>query len=846
MDKLGQRNFELLLQNIKNKKYLELILKDEELKKEALEILNVKSSMNSGNLEINISEIVLNKKYEKELQKIVVENPVYKNQFMKHYEQELKTNYEVNYKQVAEKIREMNENVIYLKNDLERLIITKNKLSQDINKLQDEKQEIEILIKENKDIDKFIKEKREKRHIINLEITKLEEEKNKLNFEMKNLKEQKDESEKSVRILITDNEDRKKTIIESYELKIKEKKDFLDKNIENLNNERSLIIKNIEELSFEKNELVESLEKLKEDKKALIGLEKKLEFSRLELIAEQNEVNSFKSNISEYIKKVEEKVKITYENRVEDLEEMFEDANQKISQQFKDIQRLQNLNNTSVSIEEIKINLEEEKSKNRALSEKVEGINEVRVNKIRELEEKIDKLKEVYGNVVRENAELSNENLELIRFKDKIEGFERTLPELERSKEHMIALIEKQRNEIILLENKSQSRAEKEKSIEQIYFEIEDSQEFMPEKEWLNKTKKTVEKVGFEFSNRLLYAFHTSLKIADWSSLSVLAGVSGTGKSELPRLYSRYGGINFLPLAVQPNWDSPHSLFGFYNSLEQKFNPTTLLKVLYQAQKSAQNSINEYLTIVLLDEMNLAHVELYFSELLSKLELMRGKENGVDLEIDLGDKEPYKINLNNSIMWVGTMNEDETTKSLSDKVIDRGNLINFPKPKKLITRKQLFEVEEAPKLLKSTWDSWKWNELNEDKLKTEIKKLKDVVEEINEALNDSGRAIGHRVWQSIEGYVKNYPLVLSNLDNEEKLKKYIEIAFEDALVQKLIPKLRGLETSGDIRENCLEKIQDIIGKKAPGISKDFEIALNNPYGVFVWTSSSYLENEILE
>lgn len=67
---------------------------------------------------------------------------------------------------------------------------------------------------------------------------------------------------------------------------------------------------------------------------------------------------------------------------------------------------------------------------------------------------------------------------------------------------------------------------------------------------------------GLHFSNRILCAFHTALKIVEWSPLTVLAGVSGTGKSELPKLYSRFGGINFINVPVQPNWDSQESMLG--------------------------------------------------------------------------------------------------------------------------------------------------------------------------------------------------------------------------------------------------------------------------------------------
>ena len=404
------------------------------------------------------------------------------------------------------------------------------------------------------------------------------------------------------------------------------------------------------------------------------------------------------------------------------------------------------------------------------------------------------------------------------------------------------------------------SETAKKETIEQAYFTIEEKEndeEIVDEIKWLNKIKNSFNEVGFKFSDRLLYAFHTSLKVGDWNPLTVLAGVSGTGKSELPRLYSRYGGINFLPLAVQSNWDSPYSLFGYYNSLEGKFNATTLLKVLYQAQEDAKNSISDYLTIILLDEMNLAHVELYFSELLSKLELLRGSED-VKLEIDIAEKSPYEIKLNKNVIWVGTMNEDETTKSLSDKVIDRSNLINFPRPNEFVSRNELKELEEAPKLKREIWENWKWNNVkkaltqdedtkNENiqiitEFESEIDDLKKKMQEINGYLKYSGRAIGHRVWQSIENYIRNYPLVLESIRNKntEEMKKAIKIAFEDALVQKLMPKLKGLETEGLVRDRCLGEISSKIQTYASGIASDFDNSLNNPYGVFVWNSSEYL------
>ena len=70
---------------------------------------------------------------------------------------------------------------------------------------------------------------------------------------------------------------------------------------------------------------------------------------------------------------------------------------------------------------------------------------------------------------------------------------------------------------------------------------------------WLEDVWSKCENYGIKFNKRILYAFHTALKINEWSTITVLAGVSGTGKSELPRLYAEFGGLNFCSVAVQPN-----------------------------------------------------------------------------------------------------------------------------------------------------------------------------------------------------------------------------------------------------------------------------------------------------
>ena len=362
----------------------------------------------------------------------------------------------------------------------------------------------------------------------------------------------------------------------------------------------------------------------------------------------------------------------------------------------------------------------------------------------------------------------------------------------------------------------------------------------LKETEWLKGINDKIEQSGFHFSNRILKAFHTALKTSEMSPLTVLAGVSGTGKSELPRLYSRFGGINFLSMPVEPNWDCQEAMLGYYNSIDNCFEPTDMLRLLAQSQRNIddQQGLNDVMTMILLDEMNLANVELYFADFLSKLETRRGlKENdrsfpfiGVKIGSKMAD---FPLRLGRNVLWTGTMNNDETTKTLSDKVLDRGIVINFPRPKTLIrSRKNSVLAEPAPLLLKSNWSSWQNAVEFEDNL---INGYKEKIEQINEQLGKAGRALGHRVWQSIENYMSLYPDVIA-AESDSSRKHAMDNAFEDQLVQKVMPKLRGLETRGT-QKDVLDAIKGIIPET---LHEDFKNAVEQNYGQFIWTTSGYL------
>ena len=817
-----KRMIPVMISNIKDKGLLEDILNDNELKKEALLML--------GKNEKSVEEILKDENMKKEIKNILSAELINQIETINEKLIEENTSLKKSIKELEKEERALKKEVDEKKNLQQKL----KEIEIEIEKLEKDKQELELSTENLENLRTKIKEKNGEKHLLLEEITN--NEKKVLEENIKNLEKIKESSEYN---------------FSNISEKTREEQENLQREIITSYNDET------ERQKKKLNQEINELKEVKSSKEELIDKENKLNIKEKNLIELEKDIKSKIENFEKFEKEIREKEKEKNSFEISDLEKELEELRNEYLAAKNEIRRLENLNADSFIKEELNSQIEDLKKSKKELEEKLLGKGNLQTKEIDSLKDKIKTLKEKNTEVIQENTELYKERMDFIKYRDKIEVAERALPELERSKESLIALLEKKQEEINELKSRQMSEVAKRETIEQAYFLIEEKEnDEMDEIKWLNKIKESFNEVGFKFSDRLLYAFHTSLKIGDWNPLTVLAGVSGTGKSELPRLYSRYGGINFLPLAVQSNWDSPYSLFGYYNSLEGKFNATSLLKVLYQAQEDAKNSISEYLTIVLLDEMNLAHVELYFSELLSKLELLRGSEE-VKLEIDIAEKNPYEIKLNKNIIWVGTMNEDETTKSLSDKVIDRSNLINFPRPNEFVSRNELKESDEAPKLKREIWENWKWNKVKDELIKDEnnvnnkekikklekrIDELKRKMEEINEYLKVSGKAIGHRVWQSIENYIRNYPLVLSSIKNQddEEIEKAIQSAFEDALVQKLMPKLRGLDINGEIREECLNKIREKISTYANGIVSDFDNALKNPYGVFVWNSSEYL------
>ena len=300
-----------------------------------------------------------------------------------------------------------------------------------------------------------------------------------------------------------------------------------------------------------------------------------------------------------------------------------------------------------------------------------------------------------------------------------------------------------------------------------------------------------------DYHPRAIRAFHTAMKVNETTQMAVLAGISGTGKSQLPKQYAQAMGIGFLQVPVQPRWDSPQDLMGFYNYIEGKFRPTDLARALYHLDKwngpAKSQDLQDRMMLVLLDEMNLARVEYYFSDFLSRLESRPGidqadrqelrKDAELELEIPMPNGEPTpRVFPGYNVLFAGTMNEDESTQSLSDKVVDRANVMRFAAPKTIMAGKRQGTSAETKALSRTQWRNW----VNSvDALGPDRGHVESHVEKMVQHMTALGRPFGHRLGRAMMAYAANYP--------EDNGHRNIPTALADQVEMRLLPKLRGVE-----------------------------------------------------
>ena len=156
----------------------------------------------------------------------------------------------------------------------------------------------------------------------------------------------------------------------------------------------------------------------------------------------------------------------------------------------------------------------------------------------------------------------------------------------------------------------------------------------------------------------------------------ILEGISGTGKTSLPYAFGRFLQHNATICSVQPSWHDRSELLGYYNDFTHRFTETEFLRAIYEA------TYRDDLSVVVLDEMNLARIEYYFAEFLSIMEMPNVNEWNISLVAAPRNDDPRHLNegrllIPQNIIFVGTANNDDSTFTITDKVYDRSMSLFF-------------------------------------------------------------------------------------------------------------------------------------------------------------------------
>ena len=226
----------------------------------------------------------------------------------------------------------------------------------------------------------------------------------------------------------------------------------------------------------------------------------------------------------------------------------------------------------------------------------------------------------------------------------------------------------------------------------------------------------------------------------------ILQGISGTGKTSLPYAFGKFVQKDTTVVSVQPSWRERTELYGYFNEFTKKYSETDFLRAIYEGNFYRDPHI------VILDEMNIARVEYYFAEMLSILEMPRQEEWKVDIVTAVWDNDPClieggNVQISNNIWFVGTINNDDSTFAVADKVYDRAIPID------LDSRADAFECEDTPPMYIST------DHLNAlfDQAKQDYpisQEILDKLDEVNAYVIKNFRlAFGNRIMKQIRDYV---------------------------------------------------------------------------------------------
>ncbi len=258
---------------------------------------------------------------------------------------------------------------------------------------------------------------------------------------------------------------------------------------------------------------------------------------------------------------------------------------------------------------------------------------------------------------------------------------------------------------------------------------------------------------NFAASRMGLYYEHRTLRLflAAFAStrLIILQGISGTGKTSLPYSFGKFLQNDAIIASVQPSWRDRTELFGYFNEFTKRFNETEVLKKMYEA------TYKEDIYLTILDEMNIARVEYYFAEMLSILEMPSRDEWIVSLVPSVWRTDPKhlsdgKLKLPDNMWYIGTINNDDSTFAVTDKVYDRAIPIDINTKGKFFEAPWTDNLTLSYKHLESMFAECK------EKYKVSEESLRKLAELDDYVIEHFRLAFGNRIVKQLQDFVPAY------------------------------------------------------------------------------------------
>jgi hypothetical protein len=327
----------------------------------------------------------------------------------------------------------------------------------------------------------------------------------------------------------------------------------------------------------------------------------------------------------------------------------------------------------------------------------------------------------------------------------------------------------------------------------------------LSEQTFMDRFRQVVTDAGYKYRDLDLIRFHLSLKCGD---ITVVGGPSGTGKSSLPQLYGKaligqeaeVGRPSCLMVNVSPAWMDSRDLIGHTNPIEGTFHPSEsglFHHLLHAQEEHITRGTSTGLYLACLDEMNLAQVEHYFSDFMMVME-RTGESRVIRCFVpdSVGQSSPFQkwgnLKISPAVRMVGTVNFDETTRLLSDRFMDRTNLINLACESLPTTMGNRGGLPAAPGRMVTLGDFDRWQ-----RTASIPPELGELLDEMRPCLLQLGSPISPRVYRAICKFIGGSQALLSP-----------QKAFDVQIAQRILPKIRTMVRPS--QQDALDKVIRIL------------------------------------